>query len=130
MKITFAVKALIMKDDRFLMVRRNHPDREIWELPGGHLEFGETAEKTVVREILEETGLSARPVKLLDTWDSFLPDWQITGVIYLCRPEDGEVRLSDEHTDFRWISRKDEDYALLHPVFQERMERWDWESLI
>ncbi len=45
--VTFAVKGLVFKDNKFLIVKRadcSNPD--VWELPGGHLEFGETVYPT------------------------------------------------------------------------------------
>ncbi|MCL5667209.1 MAG: NUDIX domain-containing protein [Patescibacteria group bacterium] len=36
-----------------------------WELPGGTLEFSETPEETVVREVKEETGLNVEIIRLL-----------------------------------------------------------------
>jgi 8-oxo-dGTP diphosphatase len=125
-RITFAVKGLIVKQNKFLIVKRSHPDKAIWELPGGHLEFGETAEETIIREIKEETGLVVNSVKLLDTWNHHMPSWQITGLIYQCTTPNYEISLSDEHCEYKWIEANGDKFSLLHPVFRERMIHWDW----
>lgn len=45
-------------DGRLLLVRRGHdPHAGLWSLPGGRVEDGETLERAVRREVLEETGL-------------------------------------------------------------------------
>ena len=41
-------------DDRLLMIRQHHEDRDIWMVPGGGIEEGETAVETAVREMKEE----------------------------------------------------------------------------
>ncbi len=47
---------------RYLLVRRSHaPEAGRWALPGGRVEPGETLADAVVREVLEETGLTVRP---------------------------------------------------------------------
>ena len=39
------------------MIRQHHEDRDIWMVPGGGIEEGETAVETAVREMKEETNL-------------------------------------------------------------------------
>jgi 8-oxo-dGTP diphosphatase len=56
--------AVAFSDGRFLMVR--HPRRGGWEMPGGHVEDGETPEQAAVREFLEESGYSIRIVGRMD----------------------------------------------------------------
>ena len=49
------------EDGRVLLVKRGRPPRKgAWSLPGGHVEGGETLEAAIVREVLEETGLTVR----------------------------------------------------------------------
>ncbi len=60
MRVT--VGAIIVKKDRILLLKRNHkPFKDFWCFPGGHVENGETAEKAIVREVKEETGLRFKP---------------------------------------------------------------------
>lgn len=67
--VHIAVAALI-QDGRFLLVHR-HPERvnypNCWDLPGGHVEGGETPEDAARRECREELGievLGPRPVRI------------------------------------------------------------------
>lgn len=129
-KIDFGVKALIIKDNKFLAMHNNGVKEDLWELPGGRMEFGETAEETLKREIMEETGLIVKPIKLLDTWNLILrEDYQIAGIIYLCELEEGEVKLSEEHDAFRWINAGEESLNLMYPTFRSRMINWNWDEI-
>ena len=62
---TVRVCAAIIRDGAILMVRHVHDGRDYWTLPGGAVEAGETLEQAVLRELREETNLSARVVRPL-----------------------------------------------------------------
>lgn len=52
------VRAIVLDEDqRMLLVRQRHEDRDIWMVPGGGIEDGENAAEAAIREVKEETGL-------------------------------------------------------------------------
>lgn len=128
--IEFAVKALIVNDGKVLIMHKVNVKENNWEIPGGRMEFGETAEDTLLREVMEETGLSVEPIRLLDTWNYLAETYQITGIIYLCKYQGGEVRLSDEHDDYKWVNPDKELMEKIVEVFKIKMEKWDWFQII
>jgi len=56
--------AIIIRDNRILLIHRRKEGREYWVFPGGGIEEGETGEETVLREVKEETGLIGENPKL------------------------------------------------------------------
>ena len=107
-RIYVVVKGIVMNGNRTLLVCRNDyltPEGlDWWEFPGGTLEFGETPEQTLVREMREETGLDVVPGRLLYVWSAQRPkNCQVIIITYLCECEDvSRVQVSDEHAGYMW----------------------------
>ena len=58
--------AVVVRDDRVLLVRRAQPPNDgLWGFPGGKVELGERVSEAACRELREETGLSASPGEYL-----------------------------------------------------------------
>ncbi|KXS44444.1 MAG: NUDIX hydrolase [Methanolobus sp. T82-4] len=80
------VDAVILYKDRIVLIqRKNPPFQGKFALPGGFVEIGETVEAAVVREALEETGLSIEIVKLLGVYSDPRrdPRGHTVSVVYL-----------------------------------------------
>ncbi|MCB2563678.1 DNA mismatch repair protein MutT, partial [Listeria monocytogenes] len=91
---------------------------------------GETHGEALFREVYEDTKLQVPPFILYDTWVFFHEDFQITGVIYLVEmPEGGELELSDEHEEYRFLPLEKESLNGMDIVFSSRMERGDFEAI-
>ncbi|MEZ4728443.1 MAG: NUDIX hydrolase N-terminal domain-containing protein [Caldilineaceae bacterium] len=86
----FAVGDAAIIDDagRLLLIRR--ADNGLWAMPGGALDVGETAAAGVVREALEESGVSCEATALVGVFDSRLWGAQsrhhLYQFVFLCRP--------------------------------------------
>jgi len=110
-KTGIAVKSLIIdKEGKILIIRRedNDPHKpRVWEFPGGRLKEGENPIDGLIRETKEETDLDIIVLNPLRTHYFTREDGQLIIMItYICRLVDDkkiDIRLSKEHTDFRWI---------------------------
>ncbi|WP_031335556.1 NUDIX hydrolase [Rhodopseudomonas sp. B29] len=103
-----AVSASIFRDGKVLLVRRaRSPGKGLYSLPGGRVEYGETLETALAREIAEETALSVDIVGLAG-WREVVPSAANTGhyviLSFAARWRAGEVALNDELDDARWIA--------------------------
>ncbi|HEY0301567.1 MAG TPA: NUDIX hydrolase [Rhizomicrobium sp.] len=109
-----AVSAAIMRDGKVLAVRRaRQPALNLYTMPGGVVEIGETLIEAVKREVREETALEIEPVALAGHREAILRDRQgqvERHFIILCfaaRWLSGEPVLNEELDDARWVTLAD-----------------------
>jgi 8-oxo-dGTP diphosphatase len=103
-----AVSAAIFRDEKILLVRRaRSPGRGFYSLPGGRVEFGESLETALHREVEEETALTVEIVGLAG-WREVLPTAGVGGhyviMSFAARWIAEEPVLNDELDDFRWLA--------------------------
>jgi ADP-ribose pyrophosphatase YjhB (NUDIX family) len=89
------VRGVVFRGDAILLVQEREGGG--WSLPGGWVDVGERPSVAVAREVLEESGYAARPVKLLGLYDRDVRGfpahiWHIWKAFFLCELEDEEQR--------------------------------------
>ena len=102
-------KAFIDKDGEILVL--TDPQLGV-DLPGGKIKEGEiNLTEALKREVKEETGLEIKIRQPFTTWMiEFPPDHRNQGKVFLvgyeCKYISGEVTLSDEHTEHKWVNKE------------------------
>jgi len=83
-RMTLGTRGILLDDDRVFLIR--HTYMPGWQFPGGGVEPGETAEESVAREILEETGHEVTgPVELLGFYHNTVLSDRDHVAVYVCR---------------------------------------------
>ena len=112
MELQVGVKILLKnKDNKYLMICRSaekYPEVGIeWGIAGGRINPGFSLVENLKREVMEETGLEIRgEPKLITAQDILKTDKHIVRLTYLGKAN-GKVTLSDEHTEFKWLTLKE-----------------------
>ncbi len=94
------VRGAVFRDGGILLVRERKDDR--WSLPGGWADVNLPAAANLEREIVEESGYTARAVKLAAVWDrsrhGHLPPhpFHVYKLFFVCQLTGGEPRTSHE----------------------------------
>jgi ADP-ribose pyrophosphatase YjhB (NUDIX family) len=89
-----------------LLLKRANPPL-IWGPPGGKLKINENPVDGLKREVYEETGFVIKILLPVTTWFGKFNNRNILSIDYLCQYEAGQIKLSDEHEKYKWLSIKD-----------------------
>jgi 8-oxo-dGTP diphosphatase len=102
--------SIIFVNDRhhvLLFLRDNKPDipyPDTWDIPGGHVEEGETPEQCIVREILEEMGIEIKGFQLFSETEF---DDRIEYTFWVSEEIDiGTIRLTEGQI-LKWFKREE-----------------------
>ena len=117
-----ATVLIVDEQKRLLLLKRS--DNFCWGPPGGGIEPGEMIEDAARREIREETGLEIGEMTLFGVYSGpelyyVYPNGdQVYNVIiaYLSYNVRGDIRLNEEHTEWRWFAAADIPDELSPPI--------------
>ena len=100
------VDGAIIKEDMVLLIKRkNDPFKGKWALPGGFVEYGETVEDAVIREINEETGLRTNIKKIFGIYSdpNRDPRGHTISIVYLLDILSGKLKGSDDASEAKFF---------------------------
>ncbi len=102
------VRGVIKNSNNEILIVKRHPksrtDPEMWELPGGKVEQGEFFVDALIREIKEETDLDCEVGDFCEAiQNDYMHKRTVQLMMYLTNVK-GEVKISDEHSEFMWTN--------------------------
>lgn len=105
MKTIEVVAAIIRNEDKVLSTQRGSGEfKGGWEFPGGKLEYGETNEEGLKREIMEELNVEISIDQFVDTIEYDYDTFHLTMHCYLCSVKSGKISLN-EHSAAKWLNK-------------------------
>lgn len=96
--IRIRVAGILVKEDQILLVRHEKNEKSYWLIPGGGVDFGESAEAALVREYQEEVGLQIRVGKLVLVHDSIPASLhrQVLNLYFLVSADKFEIKVTQD----------------------------------
>jgi len=103
-----AASGLVVHAGNVLLVRRAYPPYEgKWALPGGAVEFWERLEEAVKREVLEETGVEVKPLKVHGIYEIMVEEkgrkYHFVVLCFLCDYLRGEPKPGTDASEVKWF---------------------------
>lgn len=96
------------KDEVLLQQRNKEPEKGFWSIPGGKVEWMETFEDAVKREVKEECDVEVTVEKLLGICDHIVKQENQHWVSpsFLCKIKKGEPKIMEpsKHLDMKWFN--------------------------
>jgi len=114
MRLIPAMKAVILHEDKILILEHDYDGKILLDVPGGKIEYGENPIETLRREVKEETTLEIKIIEPLGIWWFFRQkdNAQIICFTYLCKTDTNKVDISKNPANetinsFKWVSKQE-----------------------
>ena len=125
-KFYISQKAVLIRDNKCLIMELSkYPG--LWELPGGHLDKGETNTESLKRELKEELGFDryeCHGVVDYEIWYHGPDQYPICGIVLLIDNQEDEPKISDEHRQMKWVREEELDnYDFLWPAGKRMIKK-------
>lgn len=122
--------ALVVDDDRMLLVKQRRPYGVHWEFPSGYYEPGESFEQAAAREVLEETSVPVEISDLLCTmvWERTTDRRRNVLAFFLAVPLESDVKpepqVEEDIQDAAFLDPRALAPGELHPLNHAVLDHW------
>jgi ADP-ribose pyrophosphatase YjhB (NUDIX family) len=121
-----------IEDDQGRILLVHKTDNDLWALPGGGHDIGESIRDTVVREVKEETGYDVEVTAIVGTYTSpnhvmAYDDGEVRQQFSICfaaRVVGGERRTSSESKEVEWVAAERIADLGMHPSMRLRLQHY------
>lgn len=126
-----AASAVVTDDQGRILLQRRR-DNDLWALPGGGMDLGDSLPGTAVREVKEETGLDVEITGLVGTYTDprhiiEYSDGEVRrqfNVCFTARVTGGSLTVSEESTEVRFVAPAELDVLPLHHIQRLRLRHF------
>jgi ADP-ribose pyrophosphatase YjhB (NUDIX family) len=120
----------VVQDDRSRILLIHKTDNDLWALPGGGHDVGESIRDTVVREVKEETGYDVEVTRITGTYTNpnhviAYDDGEVRQQFSICftaRLIGGKLRTSSESKEVAWVETDRLAGLEMHPSMRLRIQ--------
>ena len=104
-----AVVGTFIVNRQGMMLLVKGPKWKGWNIPGGHIEYGESIFAAAAREAYEEVGLNVKPIGIIEIAEGIFPKWfskkkHFLFFDVLCSASGNEVRMDGrEILEYKWV---------------------------
>ncbi|MGW0185438.1 NUDIX hydrolase [Streptomyces sp. NPDC003362] len=129
--LVVAASAVVTDDQGRILLQRRR-DNDLWALPGGGMDMGDSLPGCAVREVKEETGYDIEITGLVGTYTDprhviAYSDGEVRRQFNICfraRIVGGELTLSEESTEIRFVAPSDLNDLLMHHTQRLRIHHF------
>ncbi|MFH9473064.1 NUDIX domain-containing protein [Streptomyces anulatus] len=126
-----AASAVVTDDQGRILLQRRR-DNDLWALPGGGMDLGDSLPGTAVREVKEETGLDVEITGLVGTYTDprhiiEYSDGEVRrqfNVCFTARVTGGSLAVSEESTELRFVAPGELDFLPMHHTQRLRLRHF------
>ena len=120
----------VITDEQGHVLLGKRTDNTLWTIPGGTMKPGETIAETVIREVMEETGIEVEVLALIGIYSNpnhvvEYSDGEVRqqfSVCFACRRVGGELATSDETSEVGYFSPDELEDMEIHPSIRLRIQ--------
>ena len=104
-KFPISIKAIIVDDNKILCLKN---ERNEWDFPGGKINFNEDVEECLKREVIEETNLEIKNLKILKPFSLKFNDVPVFILLYSAEIScDSSIAINYEHSEYNFFSKSE-----------------------